>query len=64
MEQELAESQLKGQLESATQQAEQYKVISFVLLVPQLESCIQGLFWYLCRLGFSHCLLSYILLIG
>lgn len=37
MELELAESQLKGQLESATQQAEQYKVISFVLFVPQLS---------------------------
>lgn len=47
MEQELAESQLKGQLESATQQAEQYKVISFVLLiVHQFEILHSGTFWY------------------
>lgn len=32
MEQEVIESQLKGQLESSTQQAEQYKVVSVVLL--------------------------------
>lgn len=37
IEQEVTESQLKGQLESATQQAEQYKVISLVVLMRFLR---------------------------
>ena len=37
IDQEVTESQLKGQLESATQQAEQYKVISFVVLMRFLR---------------------------
>jgi len=46
MEQDVIESRLKGQLESATQQAEQYKVISFVLLNAFLPPILIFVFLY------------------